>query len=73
MTVTVRRKAEIRVLALRYLADHMEAVLGAEGPHEIAVSDEEDAYLTGFVKEEAAKLRNRAYSSHRSLSGMLRK
>jgi hypothetical protein len=58
--VTKRRRAEIRIHALRYLADHMQAVLDVDGPHDIVETDEEDAYLCAFVKDEAMKLRGRA-------------
>jgi len=59
--IAKRRKAEIRIYALRYLADHMQAVLDVDpGPHEIVQTDEEDAYLCAFVKDEGMKFRGRA-------------
>jgi hypothetical protein len=59
--LTIQRKATIRIHALRYLADHMQAVLDVDpGPHDIVETDAEDAYLVDFVKAEADKLRSRA-------------
>jgi len=59
--MTSKHKAAIRINALRYLADHMEAVLDIDpGPHDIVETDVDDAYLCAFIKAEAAKLRKRA-------------
>lgn len=56
-----RRRAVIRIHALRYLAEHMRAVLDVDpGPHDLVETDEEDAYLVSFIKDEAMKLTGRS-------------
>lgn len=62
-----KRKRHLQVLALRYIADHMEAVLAVEGPHELVETDEEDEFLEKFFKREADKLRDRAHRMAKSL------
>ena len=60
MSVSKARKAAIRILALRYIANHMIAVLDVQGPHELVETDEEDDYLIKIFKDEANKILVRA-------------
>lgn len=61
------RKAAICVLVLRYLADHMQAVLDIDpGPHEIGETDEEEAYIGRLVNNEANRIRARAFGLPKS-------
>lgn len=59
--MTKQRKAAIRKRALDYLSVYVVAVLDCDpGPHPIATTEDEHAYLEAFIKEEGAKLRGRA-------------
>lgn len=65
--MTKNRRAALTAEILEYMATHMEAVLGVEGPYEMTETDRESLFLESMFKREADKLRDRARMIRRKL------
>lgn len=57
--MTSERRKQLRRDVLRYIADHMEAVLAVEGPYDMVSNEEESEFLESMFKSEADRIRRR--------------